>query len=250
MPALGLHMSLASTVRDDLASSKLSDFEGNYLLGCTAPDIRVLTRWDRQVTHFFDIWNFDPQSSIEGMFHTHPQLADSSSLNGPTRAFIAGYLTHLEMDESWINEIYRPFFGANSQLAGDSHANVLDRVLQYELERQVREDQDFMEGCRTALEQTVLDIETGFLERETLAKWREINIDVVSRPPDWDRFRMVASRHLKDAGIETIEAVDAFMAQIPDVLEEARQHVSRERVEQFLADSRERSRQALQEYLQ
>ena len=250
MPPLGLHMALARSLRDELGTNGPFACEGEYLLGSTAPDIRVLTRWDRQVTHFFDLENFEPQSGVEGLFHAQPQVADAAMLNNSTRAFISGYITHLEMDECWINEVYRPYFGANSNLAGDSRANVLDRVLQYELERKVREDSAFMAACRDALEAAVMEIECGFLERETLAKWREVNLDVVSRPPDWDRFRQIASRHLRDAGIETVEAVDAFMDEIPDLLEETRRHVSDERIEAFMTNARERSRQSLETYLQ
>jgi hypothetical protein len=249
MPPLGLHMALARSVREDLGANGLAASEGEYLLGSTAPDIRVLTRWDRQVTHFFDLSSFEPQRGVEGLFHAQPQVSDAGLLNESTRAFIAGYITHLEMDECWINEVYRPYFGANSSLAGDSRANVLDRVLQYELERKVREDDQFMGACEAALRDAVMEIECGFLERETLERWREINLDVVSRPPDWQRFRQIASRHLKDAGIETVEAVDAFMAEIPDLLQETRQHVSEDRIEEFMDNARSRSREALKEYL-
>jgi hypothetical protein len=242
-------MALARSVREELGDNGLGQ-SGEYLLGSTAPDIRVLTRWDRQVTHFFDLANFEPQHGVEGLFHAQPQVADAALLNDSTRAFMAGYITHLEMDECWINEVYRPFFGAQSSLAGDSRANVLDRVLQYELERKVREDTEFMRSCEDALRNAAMEIECGFLEQETLERWREINLDVVSRPPDWDRFRQIASRHLKDAGIETVEAIEAFMTEIPNLLEETRGHVSEERIEQFMDSARERSRQSLKEYLQ
>lgn len=242
-------MALARTVGEELNANGLTK-SGEYLLGSTAPDIRVLTRWDRQVTHFFDLASFEPQRGVEGLFHAQPQIAEATLLNDSTRAFMAGYITHLEMDECWINDVYRPFFGVHSTLAGDSRANVLDRVLQYELERKIREDRAFMSSCESALRSAAMEIECGFLEQETLERWREINLDVVSRPPDWDRFRQIASRHLKDAGIETVEAVEAFMTEIPDLLEETREHVSEERIEHFMDSARERSRQSLKEYLQ
>lgn len=250
MPPLGLHMALARQVSESLPIADLSESSGEYLLGSTAPDIRVLTRWDREQTHFFDIFNFDEQHSVAGLFQSHPQLADPALLNRPTRAFIAGYLTHLEADELWIIDVYRPYFGASSTLAGDSRANVLDRVLQYELEREVRLDAGFMETCRDALAGASMDIETGFLERETLERWREVNLEVAQRPADWERFRQIASRHLKAAGIETSEAVDAFMTEVPELLEETRRHVSLERVQQFMEDARERSKQAVKGYFE
>jgi hypothetical protein len=249
MPSLGLHMQLAREINDVLGREDLRTSEGEYLLGSTAPDIRVLTRWDRSVTHFFDIENFEDQRAIQGLFHAHPQVANAAALDEPTRAFMAGYLTHLEMDETWITDIYRPYFGPHSSLGGDSRANVLDRVLQYELERRVRLDDSFATSCRHALEQAALDIECGFLDRETLQRWREVNLDIAGRPPDWDRFRTVASRHLKAAGVETDEALDAFMAEVPDLLQQTHEHVSEERVSQFFQDAHHRSLEALKEYL-
>jgi hypothetical protein len=250
MPPLGLHMSLALRLGSELALRDLGEHEGEYLLGSTAPDIRVLTKWDRKLTHFFDIDDHGEQHAIHGLFAAQPQVADARLLDEPTRAFMAGYLTHLEMDESWILDIYRPYFGKNSPLGGDSRANVLDRILQYELERSTREDRDFVHACAQSLEKAVLDIECGFLDRETLLRWRELNLEIAVRPPDWDRFRHTASRHLMAAGIETVEAIDAFMAEVPDLLNETRRHVSPERVEQFLCDAHERSRATVMEYLQ
>lgn len=242
-------MALAREAARGLSGDPVNANQGEYLLGSTAPDIRVLTRWDRQQTHFFDLGNFDEQHSVTGLFQAHPQVADAVALNDATRAFIAGYITHLESDQMWIVEIYRPYFGADSSLSGDNRANVLDRILQYEMERQVRLDQPFMESCRDALSNATMDIECGFLERETLDRWREVNLDVASRPPDWERFRQVASRYLRAAGIETVEAVDAFMVEVPDLLEETRRHVTLERMQQFVTDAEQRSRQAIRDYL-
>ncbi|MPZ22744.1 MAG: hypothetical protein GEU28_04215 [Dehalococcoidia bacterium] len=248
MPPLGLHMAMARRIGLELG---LSDgYQGEYILGSTAPDIRVLTKTDRRLTHFFDLWNFEVQSGRRAMFSEHPEIADAKLLDPATRAFMTGYLTHLEADEAWILDIYRPYFGADSPLAGSSQANVLDRIIQFEMEQDARADAEAMGESAEALRRAVLDVECGFLDRETLLRWREITVDVASRPPDWARFRQVASRHLKDAGLETVEAVDAFMETIPELLEETRRHVSRERLEQFLEDAHQRSREAVREYLQ
>src|SRR3990172_7124265 len=118
-------------VQDDL---------GSYYLGSTAPDIRVITRWERDATHFFDLSCFEEQDSVAAFFQAHPELRKQERLSKATLAFVSGYVTHLVLDETWISDIYRPYFGERSPMGGDARANVLDRVLQFELDRQTRAD--------------------------------------------------------------------------------------------------------------
>src|SRR3972149_1087258 len=127
MPPLALHMTIAKGVADQLRTASLDDERGNLYVGSTAPDIRVLTRWERERTHFFDLANFDEQSGVAGFFGSYPTLAEASVLNAATASFVVGYLTHLVTDEMWIGRIYRPFFGERSALGGSLRANVMDR---------------------------------------------------------------------------------------------------------------------------
>src|SRR3970040_21438 len=118
----------------DVRCHRVLDAErGNLYLGATAPDIRVITRWERGRTHFFDLHNFDEQSGVAGLFDAYPRLGQPGSLGPGTAAFVAGYVTHLVMDELWINTIYRPFFGQRSPLGGDLRAHIMDRACQFSL---------------------------------------------------------------------------------------------------------------------
>ena len=58
------------------------------------------------------------------IFDAHPALATPGQLNERTIAFMCGYISHLEMDEAWICEVYRPAFGVQSPLKGAPLANV------------------------------------------------------------------------------------------------------------------------------
>lgn len=249
MPPLALHIALARDVTRTLKDDRLRRETGTYLLGSTTPDIRVLLRCDRSITHFFDIHNLGEQSSVENLFAANPHLRDVGKLNDPTIAFLSGYLTHLVMDEEWINRIYRPFFGADSALGGDEQANVMDRVLQYELDRRCRLDPEVVEEIRRDIAKAVTDVAVGFLEQETLERWRAVTLDIVSQPPDWERFRFVASRHLRGAGLESPEALDEFMQRIPDILQRTINHVSAERLGEFMEVSTRRATAIVREYL-
>ncbi len=249
MPPLGMHMTLARELARQVGHRALEADPGAYYLGATTPDIRVITRWDRERTHFFDLDRFDEQSGVAGIFAAHPELASPPRLNEGTVAFLCGYISHLEMDEAWIVEIYRPCFGQGLGRDDDVLANLLDRVLQYELDRREREDRDVVHEIRDDLLATAADIAVGFIDQETLLRWREVSADVLCHPPDWDRFGKVASRHLRAYGVESEADLAHFLRNIPDLLDRSIRQVTPARLDAFQERSRRRAAEAIREYL-
>jgi len=249
MPPLALHLGVARELAVALHNPTLEADLGAYYLGSTTPDIRVITRWERERTHFFDLNRGEHQDGVEALFETYPNLADAGCLNPSTVVFVAGYLSHLVMDETWIEYIYRPFFGVNSPLGGDVRANVMDRVLQYELDRRERSRKEVMEHVRQELAGTALEVYVGFIDRDTLDQWRQVSLDVAGHEPDWQRFRLIAGRHLREFGVGTPEAIDEFMEDVPQLLEETVRHVGWDQIESFLHRSRTRSLEVIREYL-
>ena len=249
MPHPVLHLSLAKSLADELNLADIDADRGAYYLGSTAPDMRRVARLDRSKTHFFRLDNFEHQDSVREMFAAHPELGDRGNLNTPTAAFLAGYMTHLVLDEGWISEVYRPLFGERSDLGGSQHANVLDRIIQFEMDRQKREDCETLTTIREAVLATSLDLTVGFLEMDSLYRWRDINLDFLQVPPTWERFRSIASMLLSDYGITTTEQVDALMEQIPSLLQEAVDHVGWQRIQAFVDTARKRSLTEIRGYL-
>jgi hypothetical protein len=242
-------MAMARDVGARVGSGLLAAQAGPYYFGSTSPDIRVLTRWERERTHFFDLGSHEHQDSVAAMFAEHPQLADAGRLSPETAAFVAGYIGHLALDQTWIEEVYRPHFGQLSALGGDAQANIMDRLLQFELERRRREEPETVAGVRAALECCSLAIDVGFLDSDTLRRWLDVAIDQTRHPPSWDRFRQVASRHLRGAGIDTEEALAEFMARVPDVLERTMRHVSTTHVDAYLEQSTDKATRIAEKYL-
>jgi hypothetical protein len=248
MPPAILHMSLAKALADGLALRALEKDRGVYYLGATAPDIRAITRWERERTHFFDLNDFGHQDSVASLLAAHPDL-ERDKVSDSTAAFLAGYISHLVLDEGWISDVYRPLFGERSPLGGSERANVLDRVMQFELDRRERERVEVIQGMRAEIAATALEIEIGFIDIETLMRWRAVNLEFLQQPPTWERFRNVASRHLNAYGIREPAEVERFMAEVPSLLEEAVDHVGWERVQSFVETSLVRARAAIEEYL-
>ena len=249
MPPIFLHMAMARDVQAAVESAALNEHPGAYYLGATTPDIRVLTRWDRSRTHFFDLDVFEHQDSVAELFAQHPELAKPEHLSPETVAFVAGYVTHLCLDERYINDVYRPYFGQQSALGGSLAANMMDRLLQFELDRRRREDPEASAQIREALEGCSLAIHVGFLDSETLAKWLQVAIDQTRHPPDWRRFRYQGGRHLPGVNLESDEALDAFLQRVPELLQQTMEHVSTKQVDAYLEQATESASVAVRRYL-
>ncbi len=209
----------------------------------------MLTRWERERTHFFDLNEFDEQSGVHRLFEQEPALRDAGALNPATAAFMAGYISHLVMDESYICQIYRPVFGDRSQLGGDIMANLMDRVLQYEMDRRDREDPDKVAEIQRALAESAVEVTVGFIAHEMLLEWRQISVDVMSHPPTWERFGRMAGRHLAAAGIQGEERLAKFMAEVPVLLQTTIERVGDERVREYLESAKAEARRKMKEYL-
>jgi hypothetical protein len=227
----------------------LNEERGNLYLGATAPDIRVITRWERTRTHFFDLNNFEHQDAVADFFGANPSLADATAVSPPTCAFIAGYISHLVMDANWIDHIYRPFFGRDSELGGDLRANILDRAMQFSLDSDTRDDDELMADVVEAVTRCDLELEIDFIDKDALRKWRTIVSDFAQTQPDWDRFKSRIRRHLSDTGGDAEGEGEELARSLPDLVDETLRYLSRQRLDEWMDESLEESVAAVREYL-
>ena len=112
MPNLPTHLEFALEVSNRLDSPLINAHLGSFLLGATAPDIRVITRVDRSAYHFVQLDFKSVGEGIDNMFKSHPFLSDVSSMDVKLQAFISGYITHLIADECWVTEVFRKYFAS------------------------------------------------------------------------------------------------------------------------------------------
>jgi hypothetical protein len=249
MPGLRLHLTVARDLAGDLSSQRIEGERGAYYLGATTPDIRVLTRWDRSRTHFFDLDDFGEQSGVHRLFEQEPSLRDAASLNPQTAAFMAGYISHLVMDEDYITRIYRPLFGERSTLASDDLSDVMDKCLQWDIERADCEDASKVDEIRTELAQAAVEVSVDFIGRDTLAQWRDVSLDVISQPPTLDRLVRFLGRRLPEARFDDEGQLARFAEGMPALIERTWQHVGEERVREYMHDTKARAKDAIKEYL-
>lgn len=246
MPLLGLHMTVARQIARELDSPAIESDPGAYYLGATTPDIRAKTGWPRERTHFFRLDDFGPQSGVRCLFENEPGLRDASRLDPSTAAFVAGYISHLILDEEYIVQIYRQYFGTGGALSVSDRPDVKDRLLQLDLERREREDTVAVAEIRDALAETAVDLAVDFIAQDTLREWRDWQVQHIVNAPTFER--MIA-RHLHSAGIVGDEAIAVFMGQAGDELRETMEGVGEERVRAYLSSAKEKARRTMKEYL-
>ena len=76
-PNLPAHLSLASQTASRLGHTVIDKHLGTFLLGSSSPDIRIMTKWKRDYTHFAPLTVGRIGEGADGLFRTHPGLADS-----------------------------------------------------------------------------------------------------------------------------------------------------------------------------
>lgn len=249
MPNICLHMRIAQEAAERLGMAGLERHTGSFLLGATAPDVRVVLGWQRERTHFFRLAEDGVGAGVEGLFRSYPDLLDRARLNESTKAFLAGYIGHLLADETWIVDIYRPYFGAGSALRGSVEANLLDRTLQYEMDRREREDSTTLAQWRRALQVAGNGVEVGFINDMTLQQWRDFVLRAASRNPSWEYFRGLVERLFVGPNALSHEEMERYLAHLPKALERINGHVPPSKLAEFRAQAVERALSAFRAYL-
>lgn len=249
MPGLRLHLTIARDLANEMESPLVDAERGSYYLGATTPDIRALTRGDRQDTHFFRLDEFGEQDGVHELFERQPALRDASAVGGATAAFLAGYISHLVLDEDYICRIYRPLFGERSPLSGDAMADVMDKALQWDVERADCEDAVKVAEIRGVLAETAVQVNVEFIAHEALLKWRDISVDAIGSQPSVERLVRFLGHRLPEVRFDDEASAARFAEQIPALLQRTWEHVGAERVQAYLHDARSRARTAMKEYL-
>lgn len=191
MPNPPVHINLARQAAQHLGHEVLEEHLGYYLLGSTSPDVRVITKQKRELYHFTTLDFDEIGEGIQGLFHAHPHLGSASGQSGPMQAFMAGYLTHLLADESWIVNMYRPFFGNREVFPDETLGNVFDRAMQLEMDRQCWDD---VGDLCNLLEPPAEKVNIEFIPQETLTDWGQWIVSSIERGFSWERLRFMARR--------------------------------------------------------
>lgn len=247
MPNLPTHIQLATLAASRLRHPDIESHRGYFALGATAPDIRALTKRARSEYHFVELDFETIGTGVKTMFAAYPELMNAAERDGPTRAFMAGYITHLMADESYIVRMFRPYFGIDGVFEDKELAKVLDRAMQLDFDRRVWED------ARLAIAGTEIEpssVSVRFLPVSDLEMWKEWVFRVVDGGFSWERLRFMARRI--SAGDETHPAfahTERFLESVDGSLAALRESVPQSAVDEFTETAIDTLTEALKGYL-
>ena len=231
-----MHIYMAQQAAERLDWGFAFDFLGSFYLGSTAPDIRAMTKWPRDRTHFSQLSVATVGEGSRRMFELHPELNDTSDLGPSTRAFVLGYLSHLTCDEVWITTMFRPHFDPdqpeNRVTRSDVESHIWDRALQLDLDRRAG---DAMTGFASASRHVSCpdpDIDVGFLDTEVLQEWRGWVEWALDREFSWDRLKRALNRMYRDNEDVQTE-VERFLEQMPYSMERIYEQIPEDKLNAY-----------------
>lgn len=199
---------------------------GYYLLGSTAPDMRAITKRPREDYHFAPLGVERVGDGARAMLESHPHL---TGLDGRRAAFVAGYISHIVLDESWITGVFRPAFGDASTAPG-ARGLVLDRALQLELDRRT----DGVEAYLGLMGDAAMPLGLGFVTDEEVTRWRTWVVEFLERDFSWERLRFMARRiSLGDVSHPAHAVAEELLRSMPESLETMFEVVSRDELGEF-----------------
>ena len=239
-----IHFSFESLGKyNDLDLNKNLDV---YLLGSTVPDIRVITKQDRSLYHFVQL-DFDRVGDgIRNMQSLHPQLNNLNKKDSHTRSFMAGYASHLILDETWITTMFRPFFSDMSLFGDRNQGLILDRALQMQLDKSYWKT---LEQNLARVEACDIKIDVEFLRKEPMEEWRKWISTLLNREFSWDRLEFMANRIAKgNPKHPVIGLAKDFIADPAGGVEDILQRLPNGILEEFSSQSLENIDKALKEF--
>jgi len=157
---------LPSAVRAHLATER-----GAFLFGTIAPDVQSVSQQPREATHFFTLPPTYARPAPRVMLTTHPTLTVADKLGRAQAAFIAGYLSHLALDELWITNVFGPHFGPKAEWGTFRERLLIHNVLRTWLDQR---DQSRLSGNVSAvLAQVEPRHWLPFVTGDHLRTWRD-----------------------------------------------------------------------------
>lgn len=247
MPFIYLHLAVARDVALQLRCHEIDSKLGDYLLGATLPDAHIIGGGSREQTHFLSLEAGPMATGVKSFLNTYPELTQEATRR-KAGALVAGYLCHLVTDEAWMRDIYRPCFGPGSSLGRDPLVRLMDRALQYEMDRREQKNEG-LDRVRELVCNWETDIAIPFIDSATLRRWQQIVCTAASRQPSWQGVRLFASKFLVPRQALSAEQLEQFLASPSAVLERVFTVVTEARLAEFRANAVAGSVAAAREYL-
>lgn len=249
MPTPFYHLSVAKELleRSSLSISTrrfLWQDRAAFYYGSIAPDVQTISGQARVETHFYDLpLGKNKLPPWEEIFISHPNLAQPANIDEPRAAFILGYILHLQADWKWVQEIYVPYFGKQSQWGTLSHRLYLHNVLRIYLDQEILPE--LLNGNKPPILQVVPSNWLPFVQDRYLERWRDLLADQLHPGATVRGVEIFASRQgiSPDEYYQLLSSEERIQAEIFT-------HLPREKLQTYRQTLLEENLQLIEEYLQ
>lgn len=184
-----------------------------FLLGTISPDVRAISGHSREATHFFEIPPREGHMAHDLMFGRWPSLKHVTSMEPVRAAFVAGYVTHLIMDQVWVERIVMPYLFIDGVMWSTGHPNWrLYSILMSYMEYQAAER--LPGGTVGLVERATPQGEwLPFVKDHYLVEWRDRVTGLIRRGGARVISRMFAqTNHMSSEALEAIVLSEERMA--------------------------------------
>lgn len=198
MPTPFYHLSIAYELLEHPEMSKnmrahLTSCINPFLFGKTAPDVQVVSGRKREATHFYTLPPEGKTPAWKRLMAAYPTLSDASALPEDQAAFLAGYICHLQADETWIFDLFLPIFGPDADWADFRKRLYLHNVLRIYLDKQVLDS--LPKETSTHLQTTTPKNWLPFVEDDHLTAWRDYLAEQLEPGAAVQTIEVFANRH-------------------------------------------------------
>ena len=218
-----------------------ADARAAFLMGAISPDARAVSGQPREETHFFTIPATDPRPAHVAMLERWPTIA--SPLNPLQAACIAGTITHLVMDQTWVELLVMPSLFIDGMTWGPSHDNwrlycILMTYLEYHAAERVPS------GTTALIADGKPNEWLPFVADRVLGDWCRL----VARAIEQGGPRQVSSALAKTCRLQP-EELEAIVLSETEMNAQAFSSVPLDRLLAFEAETARRSAEAVRQYL-
>jgi len=250
MPNYSTHIYLADKILTLLDMPILNINKGCFLMGSTAPDIRIITKASRLKYHFSSLQFDKLGDGINGLFYNLPQLSEPKNLSDATSSFIAGFLTHIIADEMWIISLYRPYFANTTYFEDSVLGNFMDRVIQLDMDRQARDRMNNMGDVKILIQNTRNKFNLGFISDEEISQWRNWLLMAISKEFSWERIRFMSKRNTSIDKIHQVDLItENFLNSIEESIRQLYDQLPKDSIINYQNSVIEESEKVLRKYL-
>jgi len=245
VPNLPTHIYIAQSALDKINDVSIRKYEAFYLLGATAPDIKALSKIPREQSHFVQVNSFtNIGDGSRLLLKQNPYI---KSVSGMYKAFWAGYISHLILDETWIIKMYRTKFAHSVDKSNHDYLQIMDRAAQLHLDKiAYAHNHNWVK----ILDEIDCELQIPFIPNAKLDDWREFLISHIDAGFNWERINFMANRIASgNKNHPALHYADNFIKNLPESINEIYKYVPEYRIRYFLHHGKETVIKALEQYL-